>query len=654
MPAIIRIGDPVSCGDVMAEGSGDVFANDIPVSRVGVDLTAGHCYAPTPVSSGSPDVFANNIPVDRVGDPIVPHSCPDVGAHGGNMSNGSPNVFVNEYWSPVDDTGAPITHQQFNDNITSNQQNAEMPDEITQPTIQQSGECSEGYLSRAGNQEGLLSNGLPPTNKISNINIPVSCSLVVDTQMTLSEGSPTDPTPPNVIWSWTGVLPNPTPPGLSLSSSGHITGTLTTAGVYAATITAINGDTSTILDTQTFTISGIGCDATTVVTFINPLPGSVITSGVSAARSINGGLPRPHRGVDLAYVGGHLDNVLAAAGGIILFAGVKTGFGNVIVIGHMDAKNDQVAVTLYAHLASINVSLNQRVEQGTIIGVEGATGIVTGPHLHFEIRGPNYMATGNPTLNQTATVYDPKVYMNGTIQIDTGIVSQAYATSSDINSGTPTNSATTITNNNALSAQETHHPCRAFKTVPVQNVSGLDPTHGGIGHSNTTTFCPCAGPTPDQQTVIAAINSTMDTHPELDADDRKFILFVARIESNYNNFAKNPTSSALGLYQFLDALATAYGVYPCADRCDITKSTNAMIAFYQHEILPYYTGWVASGMTTINGYAIPDTPHSEQYPSLSKMVWCYGLIHHDGVGNAKNGIDKGGVEYAQSKLQEFG
>ena len=96
MPAITRIGDPISCGDNMAEGSGNVFSNGIPVSRIGVDLTAGHCFSPVPVVSGSPNVFVNNIAVDRVTDPIEPHCCGPVCHDDGKVSVGSPNVFVNE------------------------------------------------------------------------------------------------------------------------------------------------------------------------------------------------------------------------------------------------------------------------------------------------------------------------------------------------------------------------------------------------------------------------------------------------------------------------------------------------------------------------------------------------------------------------------
>lgn len=95
MPAAVRLGDPVSCGDTMAQGSGNVFVNGMPFSRQGIDLTAGHCFPPVPVVSGSPSVFVNNRPADRVGDPISVHCCGN-SCHSGSMANGSPDVFVNQ------------------------------------------------------------------------------------------------------------------------------------------------------------------------------------------------------------------------------------------------------------------------------------------------------------------------------------------------------------------------------------------------------------------------------------------------------------------------------------------------------------------------------------------------------------------------------
>jgi uncharacterized Zn-binding protein involved in type VI secretion len=95
MPAIIRIGDPVSCGDTSGEGSGNVFANGIPVTRKGPDLTVGHCYNPVPFIVGSPTVFANKIPVVRVSDSISSHKC-GKSRHSGKAANGSPDVMVND------------------------------------------------------------------------------------------------------------------------------------------------------------------------------------------------------------------------------------------------------------------------------------------------------------------------------------------------------------------------------------------------------------------------------------------------------------------------------------------------------------------------------------------------------------------------------
>jgi len=96
MPAAARIGDPISCGDTMAQGSPDVFCNGLPWSRVGPDKTAGHCYNSTPLASGSPNVFINGIAAGRQGDPIVAHTCsPIPSTHGGSVAVGSPDVFAN-------------------------------------------------------------------------------------------------------------------------------------------------------------------------------------------------------------------------------------------------------------------------------------------------------------------------------------------------------------------------------------------------------------------------------------------------------------------------------------------------------------------------------------------------------------------------------
>lgn len=95
MPAGARVGDPITCGDTIVKGSGNVFLNGMPVARIG-DATAGHpCGPPTTLKEGNDGaVFANNILISVVGNAIVPHGTCDGPPHDGAVANGSPNVFV--------------------------------------------------------------------------------------------------------------------------------------------------------------------------------------------------------------------------------------------------------------------------------------------------------------------------------------------------------------------------------------------------------------------------------------------------------------------------------------------------------------------------------------------------------------------------------
>ncbi len=87
---------------------------------------------------------------------------------------------------------------------------------------------------------------------------------------------------------------------------------------------------------------------------------------------------RFHTGIDYpAQLGAP---VVAARDGIVVTAGVLPGYGNMIEVQH-----EQGVSTLYAHLSRILVDPGKRVTRGTTIGLVGATGDATGPHLHFEV-----------------------------------------------------------------------------------------------------------------------------------------------------------------------------------------------------------------------------------------------------------------------------
>ncbi len=89
-------------------------------------------------------------------------------------------------------------------------------------------------------------------------------------------------------------------------------------------------------------------------------------------------LPSVHHGVDLRVPTG--TPVRTILSGNVRYAGVMRGYGNVIWVDH-----PRGVLTVYAHLDQIQVRTGDRVERGQVIGLSGATGDVTGPHLHFEV-----------------------------------------------------------------------------------------------------------------------------------------------------------------------------------------------------------------------------------------------------------------------------
>lgn len=103
-----------------------------------------------------------------------------------------------------------------------------------------------------------------------------------------------------------------------------------------------------------------------------------ITSGFGTRSDpFNGGRAH-HLGIDFDANTG--DPVLAAAGGVVSFAGVRSGYGNVVQVDHGNGYS-----TLYGHNSKLIVRAGDIVRAGQQLSKAGSTGRSTGPHVHFEV-----------------------------------------------------------------------------------------------------------------------------------------------------------------------------------------------------------------------------------------------------------------------------
>ncbi|MEU3146420.1 MULTISPECIES: M23 family metallopeptidase [unclassified Streptomyces] len=112
-------------------------------------------------------------------------------------------------------------------------------------------------------------------------------------------------------------------------------------------------------------------------TFVSPIAGSYVSTGYLSGGAVwSSGT---HTGVDFHAASG--TPVLSVGMGTVVEAGWGGAYGNQVVIKMHDG-----TYTQYGHLSSVGVSVGQQVTPGLQIGVSGATGNVTGAHLHFEAR----------------------------------------------------------------------------------------------------------------------------------------------------------------------------------------------------------------------------------------------------------------------------
>lgn len=155
---------------------------------------------------------------------------------------------------------------------------------------------------------------------------------------------------------------------------------------FAAVLTITNTGIQLVSDQL-----AVGNSSNESVTLKNPLNGQETitipgpftwpTEGYITLEFGESSLYQPfHTGLDIAGKRG--DPIQAFMKGKVIYAGeISWGYGKHVILGHGNN-----ITSIYAHLDSVWVKVNDEVSQGQVIGTEGSTGWSTGPHLHFETR----------------------------------------------------------------------------------------------------------------------------------------------------------------------------------------------------------------------------------------------------------------------------
>ncbi|WP_420309970.1 M23 family metallopeptidase [Streptomyces sp. YS-B37] len=167
-------------------------------------------------------------------------------------------------------------------------------------------------------------------------------------------------------------------PGLKLSLGEKAT----TRGADTTKSSTSSGTSSSSSSSSKKSSATQSADTTSTSTGYGlPVTGGTIGTGYRVAGSMwSSGY---HTGVDFVVPTG--TTIKAVAAGTVVSAAYDGAYGNEVVIRHADGEYSQ-----YAHMSQLSVSAGQTVTEGQQLGLSGATGNVTGPHLHFEIRTTPY------------------------------------------------------------------------------------------------------------------------------------------------------------------------------------------------------------------------------------------------------------------------
>lgn len=326
----------------------------------------------------------------------------------------------------------------------------------------------------------------------------------------------------------------------------------------------------------------------------SPLQGNPrLSSGFGRRKSPTKGASSNHKGNDYAVKNG--TPVYAAADGVVLKGGSNaTGYGKTIMVNHPQYGES----TVVAHMQSSVVKVGQTVKQGDLIGYSDNTGRSSGAHVHFDIAKNK---SGTQSGHYNGKKINPEKYLGADGEYH---------------------------DHDHEGEDHNDHDGEPAEPCPPR---GQNAGNGGM-----------ANPTPSQQETINRIKATLDKRTDLTQADKDYILATAARESNFNPNAKNPKSTAKGLFQFLDSTRNNSSGY-AHDPYDIEATTNAMADFVIKEQRPYEEYFQKSGFTAFHP-SIPITNGmGPAYAQMTRDERMYALFHGNGIGNSANAPNgKGG------------
>ena len=517
------------------------------------------------------------------------------------------------------------------------------------------GETIECFSKRTGITDPVVT-GPVADDKIKNTSITPDCDLKISEQFALTK----DPAVNYTDITWTvelkdekGVVVNLPDIGLTFTN-GKLEGTVKKAfegkAIKATVIASGNPKppvpplaaiTDHEIDNRTYAFAAAKCDKD-ALRLTHPMPNTIkMTGKFGEPRKRPPGQDQFHKGIDFA-AGGKGKIVSAADGEVIRVVtdGTSSGYGNVIYISHKNSSGKLLGITRYGHISAAFVKVGDKVAAGQLIANEGSVGHSSGPHLHFELRLPSGEAT------------DPLPYINGKILVATN---PNLDNPGDTSGGTATAAPAGNKTNTALTSAQINAKTKCGNGAPVgadpdfKNSPGGKSSDSQYFHSNAPCRPSGAAGQPNKSSVIADINSVLDQHPELNAEDRQYFISLTKIESSYDPFAKAGTTTATGPYQMIKSTASHYyakaGIAPsCENRCDVKKATEAMIILYKEQ-LKIYTKFKSTG--TVLGRVPPSNAHTARYNTMSKGGFIY-MLHHDGEGSVQRGNNLQGYDYWRS------